>query len=50
MVMLEFEAVQVPWAKTEVLAQHVDHNRLQADFKNADDHLFLPIACKKFGV
>jgi aconitate hydratase len=50
MVMLEFEAMQVPWAKTELSAQYVDHNLLQTDFKNADDHLFLLSACKKFGV
>jgi aconitase A len=48
--MLEFEAMQVPWAKTEVSAQYIDHNLLQTDFKNADDHLFLLSACKKFGV
>jgi aconitate hydratase len=50
MVMLEFEAMQVPRAKTEVSAQYVDHNLLQTDFKNADDHLFLLSACRKFGV
>ena len=49
MVMLEFEAMQVPRVKTEVSAQYVDHNLLQTDFKNADDHLFLLSACKKFG-
>jgi aconitate hydratase len=38
MVMLEFEAMQVPWAKTEVPAQYIDHNMLQTDFKNADDY------------
>jgi aconitate hydratase len=50
MVMLEFEAMQVGRAKTEVSAQYIDHNLLQTDFKNADDHLFLLSACKKFGV
>jgi aconitate hydratase len=50
MVMLEFEAMQVPRAKTEVSAQYIDHNLLQTDFRNADDHLFLLSACKKFGV
>ncbi len=50
MVMLEFEAMQIPRVKTELSAQYVDHNLLQADFKNADDHLFLLSACKKFGV
>jgi aconitate hydratase len=50
MVMLEFDAMQIPRVKTEVSAQYVDHNLLQTDFKNADDHLFLLSACKKFGV
>ena len=50
MVMLEFEAMQIPRVKTEVSVQYVDHNLLQTDFKNADDHLFLFSACKKFGV
>jgi aconitate hydratase len=50
MVMLEFEAMQIPRVKTEISAQYVDHNLLQTDFKNADDHLFLWSACRKFGV
>ncbi len=50
MVMLEFEAMNLPRVKTELSAQYVDHNLLQTDFKNADDHLFLRSACKKFGV
>jgi aconitate hydratase len=50
MVMLEFEAMQIPRIKTELSAQYVDHNLLQTDYKNADDHLFLRSACKKFGL
>ncbi|MFO7555496.1 MAG: aconitate hydratase [Desulfobacterales bacterium] len=50
MVMLEFEAMQIPRVKTEVSVQYVDHNLLQTDFKNADDHLFLWSCCQKFGV
>ena len=50
MVMLEFEAMQIPCVKTETSAQYVDHNLLQTDFKNADDHLFLWSCCQKFGV
>ncbi len=50
LVMLEFEAMGVPRVKTELSAQYVDHNLLQTDFKNADDHLFLRSACRKFGV
>ncbi|MGB5615815.1 MAG: aconitase family protein, partial [Desulfobacterales bacterium] len=50
MVMLEFEAMQIQGVKTELSAQYVDHNLLQTDFKNADDHLFLRSACRKFGL
>ena len=50
MVMLECEAMNLPHAKTEVSVQYVDHNLLQTDFKNADDHIFLRSACQKFGV
>lgn len=50
LVMLEFEAMKVPRVKTELSAQYIDHNLLQTDFRNADDHLFLRSACKKFGV
>ncbi len=50
MVMLEFEAMEIPRVKTELSAQYVDHNLIQEDFKNPDDHLFLRSACKKFGV
>lgn len=50
MVMLEFEAMGIPRVKTELSAQYVDHNLLQTDFRNADDHLFLRSACAKFGL
>ena len=49
-VMLEFEAMGIPRIKTETSVQYVDHNLLQIDFKNADDHIFLRDACKKFGL
>ncbi len=50
MVMLELEAMGVQKAKTEISAQYVDHNLLQTDYKNADDHLFLQSACQKFNI
>ncbi len=50
MVMLELEAMRLNRAKTEVSVQYVDHNILQDDFKNAEDHLFLRSACQKFGL
>jgi aconitate hydratase len=50
MVMLEFEALGLPGVRTELSAQYVDHNLLQADFRNADDHLFLRSAALKWGL
>lgn len=49
LVMLELEAMKLKKVKTEVAVQYIDHNLLQADFKNADDHLFLQSAARKFG-
>jgi len=50
MVMLELEAMGLKKAQTEISAQYIDHNVVQADFKNPDDHLFLQSACEKFGI
>ena len=50
MVMLEFEALGLSQVKTELSAQYVDHNLIQEDYKNADDHLFLRSACLKYGL
>ena len=50
MVMLELEAMGLKRAKTEVSCQYVDHNIVQNDFKNPDDHLFLYSAAQKFGL
>jgi aconitate hydratase len=50
LVMLELEAIGIPRVRTELSAQYVDHNLLQEDFKNPDDHLFLRSACKRFGL
>lgn len=50
MVMLELEAMKLDKAKTEVSCQYVDHNLLQTDNKNPDDHVFLKSAAEKFGI
>ncbi|HYE37896.1 aconitate hydratase [Methylocaldum sp.] len=50
LVMLELEAMGIPRVRTELSAQYVDHNLLQVDYRNADDHLFLGSTCRKFGV
>src|SRR2546425_10886598 len=50
LVMLALEALGLDHTRTEVSAQYVDHNLLQTDFRNADDHLFLASACRRFGL
>src|SRR3954452_6453972 len=50
MVMLELEAMGLDRAHTELSAQYIDHNVLQTDFRNADDHVFLQSACRRFGL
>jgi aconitate hydratase len=49
LVMLELEAIGLDRVRTEISVQYVDHNLIQEDFKNADDHLFLRSACQRFG-
>jgi len=50
LVMLSLEAMQLERAKTKVSVQYVDHNLLQVDNLNAEDHLFLESACRRFGL
>lgn len=50
LVMLELEAMDLDRAKTEASAQYVDHNLIQEDNKNPDDHLFLESAANRFGL
>lgn len=49
LVMLELEAMQLDRVKTELSVIYVDHNLIQEDYKNADDHLFLESAARRFG-
>jgi len=50
MAMLEFVAIGLPRVTVDLAAQYIDHNLLQTDFKNADDHAFLTSAAQRFGV
>lgn len=50
LVMLELEAMGLERVQTELSAQYVDHNLIQEDYKNADDHLFLKSAAQRFGL
>jgi predicted aconitate hydratase len=50
MVMLELEAIRLERVKTALSVQYVDHNLIQEDYKNPDDHLFLRSAARRFGL
>ena len=50
LVMLELESMGLDRVRTQVSAQYVDHNLLQTDERNPDDHLFLLSACRRFGI
>lgn len=46
---LQFEALGIPKVKTDVSVSYVDHNTLQMNFRNPDDHRFLRTVAAKFG-
>ena len=48
--LLEFESLGLEKATAELAAQYVDHNLLQTDNKNADDHKFLQTAAARYGI
>jgi aconitate hydratase len=50
LVMQELEALGLDRAHTELSVQYVDHNLLQTDEKNAEDHAYLHSACRRFGL
>ncbi|MFI2367561.1 aconitate hydratase [Streptomyces sp. NPDC018833] len=50
LVMQELEALGLDRVRTELSVQYVDHNILQADERNAEDHLFLRSAAQRFGL
>ena len=50
MAYLQFEAIGLERVRTELSVSFVDHNTLQTDFKNADDHRFLQSIAEKYGI
>lgn len=50
MAYLEFESMGLKRVRTERSVAYIDHNTLQTGFENADDHLFIRTAAKKYGV
>ncbi len=47
---LQFEAIGVPRVRTQLSVSYVDHNMLQGDFRNADDHVYLQDVAAKYGL
>jgi aconitate hydratase len=49
MAMMQFESFGVDRVQVETAVVYVDHNILQIDFKNPDDHRFLQAMAAKYG-
>ncbi|MDO5037815.1 MAG: aconitate hydratase [Tissierellia bacterium] len=50
MVYLQLEAMDPDKIETELSVAYVDHNTLQSDYKNPDDHRFIQSAAEKYGL
>src|SRR5215831_16994800 len=50
MAMMQFEEFGVDRVQVETAVQYVDHNLLQIDFKNPDDHRFLQSLAARYGL
>ncbi|MFX1287306.1 MAG: aconitate hydratase [Promethearchaeota archaeon] len=50
MAYLQFESIGIPRIQTELSVSYVDHNTLQTDFKNPDDHRYLQSIAAKYGL
>ena len=47
---LQFEAMGIDKVQTDVSVSYVDHNTLQTDNRNMDDHLYLQSVANKYGI
>jgi len=50
MAYLQFEALGLSRVATELSVSYVDHNMLQTDYRNADDHRYLQGIAAKYGL
>lgn len=50
MAYLQFEAIGIERIRTDLSVSFIDHNTLQADFRNADDHRYMQSVAQKYGV
>src|SRR4051794_20923757 len=49
MAFMQYEQLDVPRVKVDRAVQYVDHNVIQLDFKNPDDHRMLQAMARKCG-
>src|SRR5256714_10868225 len=50
MAFMQYEQLEVPRVKVDRAVQYVDHNVIQLDFKNPDDHRMLQALARKSGL
>lgn len=50
MAYLQFETIGIDRVKTEVSVSYIDHNTLQEDYKNMDDHRYLQSIASRYGL
>jgi len=50
MAYLQFEAIGIDRAATELSVSYVDHNTLQMGFRNPDDHQYLRTVAARYGI
>lgn len=50
MAYLQFETIGIDRVKTDISVSYIDHNTLQEDFKNMDDHRYLQSIASRYGL
>src|SRR3954467_3561067 len=50
MSLMQYEQLEVPRVKVDRAVQYVDHNVIQLDYKNPDDHRMLQALARKYGL
>jgi aconitate hydratase len=50
MALMQFEELEVPRVKLDRAVQYVDHNVVQLDYKNPDDHRMLQALARRYGL
>src|SRR4051812_3884396 len=50
MALMQFEQLDIPRVHVDRAVQYIDHNVVQLDYKNPDDHRMLQALCRKHGI